>query len=263
MAYPRVGQAFQLPIGSNKSSMDQVSSISVDGLTILCIRSSGNQLQLRSFYQCNRSVIVGSLRLSLPRETSNRVVSSFLLSIYPRLLVTILTLTGTLITLDLSRFLIMGCLPEITQSEVKESKSHVDCLLTPTRRLSLFDLSVGSQDRSDSSGAANLGTDSNGKFGRYLQTSLTLEQTLKLAINIEELGHHLNEAEATNFPLCIESFSRNRYDTSEKHATVGPRCGGNVPIQQLIIKSSVGCQNGFLLIFERQVSYILITRNVQ
>ena len=257
MAYPRVGQAFQLPIGSNKSSMDHVSSISVDELTILCIRSSGNQLELRSFHQCNRSVTVGSLRLSLPRETSNRVISSVILSIYPKLLVTILTLTGTLITLDLSRFLIKGCLPEITQSNVKESKSPVDSLRTQTRRLSLFDLSIGSQVSSDSGGAANPGIDFQVKFGQYLQTSLTLEQTLKLAINIEEIGHYLKEAEATNFPLCIDSFSRNRLITCEKRAAVGPRRGGKVPIQQLIIKSSIGCPNGFLLISERQVSYKL------
>lgn len=265
MAYPHVGQAFELPIGSSKSTIDQITSLTFGDLTILCIRSSCNQLQLRSFYYCNRSVIVSSLRLSLPRETSNRVVSAVLLSIYPKLLVSVLTLNGTLLTIDLSKFLIRGCLPEIIHSGVNESRSFAnipaDKSPIPIRRVSLFDLSVGSQGRSNLNGTDSpaVGVNSKVKFDQYLPTSLTLEQTLKLTISIEEIELSSKKDVASYSPLCVDSYVRNQ---SVRESSLDPSWESRNPSQQLTMKSFIGCINGFLIVSVQQVSCKLISHEL-
>jgi hypothetical protein len=133
-----------LPIESSSSIINEISVLSSDKLSFLCTRNSSN-LQIKCFHHNddndnnnrndnkknenknknndknnnnndnnnnNNSITISSLRLKLPKETSNRVINTNLSSISP-LLLNILTLTGTLIILDLSSFLVDNRLPEL------------------------------------------------------------------------------------------------------------------------------------------------------
>jgi hypothetical protein len=53
------------------------------------------------------------LVLRLPNETLDRVLSARLFAIQPQLLVHVLTISGILIVLDLTRFMVDGHLPHI------------------------------------------------------------------------------------------------------------------------------------------------------
>jgi hypothetical protein len=68
-------------------------------------------------------VTVSSLQLSLPKEASNQVISACIVSVFPKLIINILTQAGTLITLDASKFLVKGDLPEITRPGSVASKT--------------------------------------------------------------------------------------------------------------------------------------------
>ena len=282
MACPRVGRAFQLPVGSNKSTIDEVSCLSADNVTILCIRSNGSQLQLRSIQKVNKSLLISSLKLTLPKEASNRVVQTELLSIYPRLLVNVLTLTGTLITLDLSKFLVNGCLPEVIQTRVEPRSSinspagSISSANVTPKRISLFEMSVGSQGKEkgrfdfDTSGGASGSSNGSGsgsgsteytvnsnvKFDQYLPTSLNLQQTLKLAINIEEL--HLDDYKdfkegADYSPLCGVTSLQNQGSLLGKENLSSSSWRNKEISRDDIIQSYIGCLNGNLLISTRQV----------
>jgi hypothetical protein len=111
MSFPQIS-VFEVPIESISSKIDEISTLSNHNVTIICIRN-GATLQLRCL---SRSKRVTSLRLSLPKEDSNRVISARLISISPQFLINILTFSGTLITLNLSKYLMNNTLPGLVIS---------------------------------------------------------------------------------------------------------------------------------------------------
>jgi hypothetical protein len=130
----------------------------------------------------------------LPKEVSNQVISAYIVSIFPKLVINVLTQAGTLITLDVSKFLVKGNLPEIVKQGPAATRtfSMVDdgSKFSPKKQVSLYDLSIGSKSSSDSNAfKAEVGGHSNMRFEQQLPSSLSLELTLKLAIAVEDLGY--------------------------------------------------------------------------
>lgn len=236
MAYPRVGRAFQLPLESSKSSIDQISALSSKDSTILCIRTTGNRLHLRCFCTRTDPVTVSSLQLSLPKEVSNQVISANVVSVFPKLVINILTQAGTLITLDVSKFLVKGNLPEITKpgSAAKRTLTSVDDgpSFNNNKQVSLYDLSIGSKNNSDKNAfKAEIGVHSNMKFEQHLPSSLTLELTLKLAIAVEDLGYA--DQDVIHKPTCMLS-------SANHHSETGTEC-------QSLLKNNEDCKDQFLV----------------
>ena len=188
----------------------------------------------------------------------------------------VLTLTGTLITLDLSKFLVNGCLPEVIQTRVEPRSSinspagSISSANVTPKRISLFEMSVGSQGKEkgrfdfevpgggSSSGSGGINSteytvNSNVKFDQYLPTSLNLQQTLKLAINIEEL--HLDEfKESTDYsPLCGVTSLQNQGSLLVKESLSSSSWRNKEISKDDVIQSYIGCMNGNLLISTRQV----------
>jgi hypothetical protein len=114
MSFPQIS-VFEVPTESISSKIDEITTLSNGNVTIICIRN-GVTLQLRCL---SRSKRVTSLRLSLPKEDFNRVISARLISISPQFLVNILTFSGTLITLNLSKYLINDTLPGLVNPIIR------------------------------------------------------------------------------------------------------------------------------------------------
>lgn len=262
MAYPRVGRAFQLPLESSKSSIDQISALSSEGSTVLCIRTTGNRLHLRCF--CNRTdpVTVSSLQLSLPKEISNQVISAYIVSIFPKLIINILTQAGTLITLDVSKFLVKGNLPEVTKPGSASTRTFTTVddgtNFYANKQVSLYDLSVGSKNSSDKSPfKAEVGVHSNVKFEQHLPSSLTLELTLKLAIAVEELGYA--DLDASHKPSCMLSLVKTPWGTGTGVGTeiqvIAAHSKNNEDCKdRFLVTSFIACSQGTVRSLLRQVS---------
>lgn len=261
MTYPRIGRAFQLPLDS-KSAIEQVSVLSTESSTILCIRTSANRLQLICFRNNSETAVINTLQLSLPKETSNQVISAYLVSISPKLIINVLTLAGTLITLDATKFLVKGNLPEnlkIGTSPTKNLVTDDDRKDTSsTQQMSLYDLSVDGGDEYNTR-APKLGFKglSQSKFEEHLPSRLTLEQTLKLATTVEDLGIVKQAASCT--PCCMISLQRKQ--SAVTATSSGTRLGGIVTSasraedsqERSAVTSFIGCSDGTVLMISRQV----------
>lgn len=264
MAYHRVGRVLQLPLDSSKSSIEQISCLSSENLTVLCIRTSGSRLQLRCFCHKSEFITVSSLKLNLPKETSNQVISASIVSIFPKLLVNILTLAGTLITIDVSKFLIKGNLPEIIKSECKRNSSTA-CdrdKISPMKQISLYDLSIGSKNGHDvnvnSISKADVRINPSMKYEQHLPSNLTLEQTLKLATIVEDLG--FSEKQNLYVPLCMLSVNEihsNAESEIEMPILSSSSARRTEDLEERsVVTSFIGCSNGALLILKRFVSFM-------
>lgn len=256
MAYPRVGREFQLPLESSKCSIDQISALSSEFTTVLCIRTTGNRLHLRCFCKRTDPVTISSLQLSLPREASNQVISAYIVSLFPKLMINILTLAGTLITLDVSKFLVKGSLPEIMKSAsaTKRTAATVDdgFILNATKQVSLYDLSIGNISSSDKNAfRTDIGLNSNVKFEQHLPSSLTLELTLKLAVAVEDLG--CADHEAIHEPSCILSSVKHRPLTEHRSLSVHPINNENCK-DRIFVTSFIACSCGAIRTLVRQVT---------
>lgn len=265
MTSPRIGRAFQLPLDS-KSAIEQVSVSSTESSTILCIRTSANRLQLICFRNNSETPVISTLQLSLPKETSNQVISAYLVSISPKLIINVLTLAGTLITLDATKFLVKGNLPEnlkigtsptknlVTDDDKKDTSS--------TQQMSLYDLSFDGGDECNTR-VPKLGFKglSQSKFEEHLPSRLTLEQTLKLATTVEDLGIVKQAASCT--PCCMISLQRKQ--SAITASSSGTRLGGIVTSasraedsqERSALTSFIGCSDGRVLMISRQVIYCL------
>jgi hypothetical protein len=262
MVYPRVGRAFQLPLETSKSSIVQISASSSEGSTVLCIRTTGNRLHLRCF--CNRtdSVTVSSLQLSLPKEVSNQVISAYIVSIFPKLVINVLTQAGTLITLDVSKFLVKGNLPEIVKqgSAATRTFSTVDdgSKFSPDKQVSLYDLSIGSKSSSDRNALkAEVGGHSNMRFEQQLPSSLSLELTLKLAIAVEDLGYA--DQDIIHKPLCMLSLAKHHPVTgtvTESQSLSTHSKNSEDFTDRFLVTSFIACSRGTIRSLFRQVSYL-------
>ena len=257
--YACVGQAFQLPPDSSKAVIEQISSLSLDDVTILCIRTSGNKLQLRCFNRTGDCPVVSSLQLSLPRETSNQVTSAYLVSVHPKLVVNILTLAGTIITLDVTKFLIKSNLPQVIHSETaavssseavqdvnkigsQKHVSHQNSVVIP-----VSDFEENSRRFNDRGSAV--------KLEQHFPHSLTLEQTLKLASTVEDTAI----AELSNLMVttCMISVTETAHETE-----VFPLRLLSIPsagrTNASVVTSFISCSNGTVLTISRLVSVLLI-----
>ena len=262
MTYPRIGRAFQLPLDSNKSAIEQVSVLSTESSTILCIRTSAHRLQLICFRNRSETPVINSLQLSLPKETSNQVISAYLVSISPKLIINVLTLAGTLITLDATKYLVKGNLPE----NVKMGNSPTKNLVTDedgkdtnsAQQMSLYDLSVDGGDECNAK-IPKLGIKglSQSKFEEHLPSRLTLEQTLKLATTVEDLGIMKQTASCT--PSCMISLQKRKsaLKSSDKLNEGTMLSGSRTRIEdsqeRSAVTSFIGCSDGIVLMISRQV----------
>jgi hypothetical protein len=262
MAHPRVGRAFQLPLESSKSSIDQISGLSSEGSTILCIRTTGNRLHLRCFSSRTDLVTVSSLQLSLPKEVSNQVISACIVSVFPKLIINILTQAGTLITLDASKFLVKGDLPEITRPGSVASKTfttgHDGSNLNTNKQVSLYDLSIGSRSSSDKNAfKAEVGVQSNMTFEQHLPSTLSLELTLKLAIAVEDLGYA--DQEVVQKPSCMLSLAKHHLGAVTGTECLSPAAHSkNIEDckDQFLVASFIAFSRGTIRSLFRQVSYL-------
>jgi hypothetical protein len=258
MSHPHVGRAFQLPLESSKSSIHQISGLSSEGSTILCIRTTGNRLHLRCF--CNRTdpVAVSSLQLSLTKEVSNQVVSAYVVSIFPKLIINILTQAGTLITLDVSKFLVKGNLPEITKPGSAATRTFMTVddgsNFNANKQVSLYDLSIGSKSSSDKDAfKGEVGVRSNMKFEQHLPSSLTLEQTLQLAIAVEDLAYV--DQEIIKRPSCMLSLAKHHLGAvTVTDISANPKNSEDCK-DRFLVTSFIGCSRGTIRSLFRQVSY--------
>ena len=262
MTYPRIGRAFQLPLDSNKSAIEQVSVLSTGSSTILCIRTSAHRLQLICFRNRSETPVINSLQLSLPKETSNQVISAYLVSISPKLIINVLTLAGTLITLDATMYLVKGNLPE----NVKMGNSPIKNLVTDedgkdtncAQQMSLYDLSVDGGDKCNAK-IPKLGMKglSQNKFEEHLPSRLTLEQTLKLATTVEDLGIMKQTSSCT--PSCMISLQKRESaltspdKLSEGTMLPGSRTRIEDSHERSAVTSFIGCSDGIVLMISRQV----------
>jgi hypothetical protein len=251
--YACVGQAFQLPPDSSKAVIEQISSLSLDDVTILCIRTSGNKLQLRCFNRTGDCPVVSSLQLSLPRETSNQVTSAYLVSVHPRLVVNILTLAGTIITLDVTKFLIKSNLPEIMHSETAKSSEAVQDVNKSgsQRQASHQNPTVTSKADSDEHFRRFAERGSAVKLEQHFPSSLTLEQTLKLASTVEDTA--IAELSDTMTPTCMISVTETAYAT-EIVSQRPPSIHSTGRTNASVVTSFISCSDGTVLIISRLVS---------
>jgi hypothetical protein len=265
MAYPRVGRAFQLPLESSKSLIDQISASSSEDSTVLCIRTTGHRLHLRCFCNTTEPVTVSSLQLSLPKEASNQVVSACIVSVFPKLIINILTQNGTLITLDVSKFLVKGNLPEIAKQGSAATRTFTTIEdgsnFSPNKQLSLYDLSIGSKSSSDRNAfKAEVGVHSNTRFEQQLPSSLSLELTLKLAIVVEDLGYA--DQDVIHKPLCMLSLSKHHPGTwtgtgtgTEYQSISAHSKNSEDSKDRFYVISFISCSRGTVRSLFRPVSY--------
>ena len=263
MTYPRIGRAFQLPLDSNKSAIEQVSVLSTESSTILCIRTSAHRLQLICFRNRSETPVINSLQLSLPKETTNQVISAYLVSISPKLIINLLTLAGTLIALDATKYLVKGNLPETLKmgnSPTKNLVTDEDGKDTNSaQQMSLYDLSVDGGDeynaRIPKLGIKGL---SQSKFEEHLPSRLTLEQTLKLATTVEDLGI-MKQTASSCTPSCMISLQKRKSTlTSSDKLNEGTMLSGSRTRiedsqERSAVTSFIGCSDGIVLMISRQV----------
>ena len=98
---------------SNDGTIDEVTMTCVVGaVRVTCTRAGGSRLILHC---CSAGDVAptSSLTLQLPNETLDKVLSAGLVPAATRLLVRVLTVSGILIVLDLTRFLVDGHLPYV------------------------------------------------------------------------------------------------------------------------------------------------------
>ena len=255
--YACVGQAFQLPPDSSKAVIEQISSLSLDDVTILCIRTSGNKLQLRCFNRTGDFPVVSSLQLSLPRETSNQVTSAYLVSIHPKLVVNILTLAGTVITLDVTKFLIKSNLPEIIHAEIVKGAEAVQDVnkISSQRQVSHQNSPVVTAADSDENNRRFNERGSAVKLEQHFPSSLNLEQTLKLASTVEDTA--IAELPDLMLSTCMISVTETAYE-SEIFPLRASRIHSAGKTNASVVTSFISCSDGSVLIISRLVSAIQI-----